>query len=63
MKSPEAKEKYRSRIAMSELVNSWFKHRFGLEPLPVRGVERVTCFVLMASVVLNITQFGLKLLA
>ncbi len=63
MATPEAKEIYRGRKALSERPNSTIKDRFGLDRLPVRGIPTVTCFMLLGGVIHNILEFGCKLLA
>ncbi|SRR6266540_4161261 len=55
--TPEAKEIYRGRKALAERTHARWT-QFGLDRLPVRGIDRVETFMRFASVVLNILEFG-----
>jgi hypothetical protein len=62
MKTEPYREAYRARKALIEHVNAILKERFGLRQVPVRGPSAVLCIMLLAAVVLNLTQHGLALL-
>jgi hypothetical protein len=56
MAAPAAQAAYRARKALSEYANAVLKDRFGLRRLPVRGLEKVTCVMLLAAIVFNVIQ-------
>jgi transposase len=56
METDKAIQQYRSRKAIAERANSNLLIRFGLEPLPVRGVVKVNCVVLMGAIVNNVIE-------
>lgn len=62
MEEPEAKELYRARAGLCELVNATQKTQQGLTQFLVRGVEKVTCVVTLGAIASIVLQHGPKLL-
>ena len=62
MQTNEAKELYRARSALAELPNARLKTRFAMSQLLVRGLDKVTCFALLAALSMNILTHASKLL-
>ena len=62
MEEPEAKEMYRARAGLCELVNATQKTQQGLTQFLVRGVEKVTCVVTLGAIASIVLQHGPKLL-
>lgn len=63
MEEPEAKQLYRARASLAELANAKQKTQQGLTQLLLRGIDKVTCVVLMGAIASNILQHAHKLLA
>ena len=63
MDTDEAKEKFRARASLCELTNAHAKSRFALSTLLVRGIEKVTCVVLLTALVSNLLAHAPSLLA
>jgi transposase len=63
MQTPEAKELYRARAGLAELPNARFKGRLGLGHLLVRGLNKVTCVVLLGILAHNILSHAVGLLS
>ena len=63
MQTEDAKRIYRSRAALCELSNAHLKHHRGAALLPVRGLAKVTCVVLLAALAGNILAHTAALLA
>jgi transposase len=63
MQTPEAKELYRARAGLAELPNARFKGRMGLGHLLVRGLNKVTCVVLLGTLAHNILSHAAGLLS
>lgn len=63
MATDEAKRQYRARAALCELPNAHLKCHHAAEQLPVRGIERVSCFVLLAALTANLLAHASALLA
>jgi transposase len=63
MESSEGKEVMRSRSSLCELSNAHAKTRFGLDGMPVRGLNKVTCVVLMVALTANLLAHAQRLLA
>lgn len=63
METDEAKEKFRARASLCELTNAHAKSRFALSTLLVRGIEKVTCVVLLTALVSNLLAHAPSLLA
>ena len=63
MEEPEAKELYRARASLCELPNAHQKSHHGLTQFLVRGLEKVTCVVLLHILASNLSGFAEKLLA
>jgi hypothetical protein len=53
---------YRARKALIERANAILKERFALRRVPVRGTLKVLCVFLLASVAVNLMQYGVSLL-
>ncbi len=56
MASEEGKQMYRERARVAELTNAEVKHRFGVDGLLVRGLEKVTCIALWAGLACNVMK-------
>jgi transposase len=56
METPEAKEKYRARASLAELPNAHQKSHHGIRQVLVRGIEKVTCVILLSAITSNILQ-------
>jgi transposase len=54
MRTDEAKERMRARASLCELSNAHIKTRFSMASLLVRGLTKVTCMVLLASLTANL---------
>ena len=54
MATTAARDAYRERKGLSELSNAHLLERLALRRLPVRGLAKVTCVVLLAASVANI---------
>jgi transposase len=63
MQTDEAKQTYRARASLCELPNAHFKSRLGLGSLLVRGVNKVTCVVLLTALASNLLAHASALLA
>ena len=57
MATEEAKAIYKERAALSETINADLKVHRGLGALPVRGIEKVTCVVLLSALAYNLMHF------
>jgi transposase len=56
METPEAKELYRARAGLCEIVNAHQKSHQGITQFLVKGIEKVTCVVLLGAIASNLTQ-------
>jgi transposase len=56
METPEAKKKYRARAGLCELINAHQKSHHGLSSFLVRGIQKVTCVVLLSAITSNVVQ-------
>jgi transposase len=63
METDEAKKLYRARAGLAELNNAHQKAHHGIEKFLVRGLEKVTCVVLLHTLTSNILQHATKLLS
>jgi transposase len=63
METDEAKQTYRARASLCELSNAHFKSRLGLGHLLVRGLNKVTCVVLLTALASNLLAHAHVLLA
>ncbi len=63
MQTPEAKELYRARAGLAELPNACFKSRLGLGHFLVRGLNKVTCVVLLGTLAHNLLSHASGLLS
>jgi len=54
MRTDEAKEQMRARASLCELSNAHVKTRFAMASLLVRGLEKVTCMVLLTALTANL---------
>jgi transposase len=62
METPEAKALYKQRASLSELENAHLKGRLGLGAFLVRGLDKVTCVVLLTAIAANLLAHGAALL-
>jgi hypothetical protein len=63
MQTEEAKELYRARAGLAELPNARFKSRLGLGHFLVRGLNKVTCVVLLGTLAHNLLSHTAALLS
>ena len=56
METPEAKKRYRARAGLAELPNAHQKTHHGIQQVLVRGLEKVTCVVLLNAIASNSLQ-------
>ena len=56
METPEAKEMYRARAGLCELSNAHQKTHHGITQFLVKGIDKVTCVVLMNVIASNLMQ-------
>jgi hypothetical protein len=56
METPEAKEMYRARAGLCELSNAHQKTHHGITQFLVKGIDKVTCVVLMNVIAWNLMQ-------
>ena len=56
METSEAKKRYRARAGLAELLNAHQKSHHGIQQVLVRGLEKVTCVVLLNAIASNILQ-------
>lgn len=56
METSEAKEMYRARASLCELSNAHQKTHHGITQFLVKGIDKVTCVVLMSVIASNIMQ-------
>jgi hypothetical protein len=61
MRSDEGKRAYKARAGLVELVNAHFKDRFGLAQVLVRGIDKVSCVMLLGAIAFNLLQHAKKL--
>ena len=61
MRTDEAKEQMRARASLCELSNAHIKTRFSMASLLVRGLNKVTCMVLLASLTANLVAHAAAL--
>jgi transposase len=62
METDEAKETMRARASLCELTNAHAKTRFAMASLLVRGLDKVTCVVLLTTLAANLLAHGATLL-
>ena len=63
MQTDQAKRCFRARASLCELSNAHLKHQHGVDHVLVRGLEKVTCVVLLAGLARNLLQHAARLLA
>lgn len=63
MATDEAKQKYRARPGLCELPNAHLKCHHGMAQMLVRGIEKVTCVVLLGVLTGNLLAHASALLA
>jgi transposase len=63
METEEAKRKYRARAGLCELPNAHFKCHHGVAQVLVRGIERVSCVVVLAVLTANLLAHAAALLS
>jgi transposase len=63
MASPEGKQIYRQRAAISETVNADLRSYRGLTQLTVRGIAKVKCVALWCALAYNVMHFAAALLS
>jgi hypothetical protein len=56
MGTPEAKELYRARAGLCELTHANQKSHHGITQFLVKGIDKVTCVVLMSAIASNLAQ-------
>jgi hypothetical protein len=57
MQTPEAQQTYKQRAEVAEFPNAWIKEKLGLRRFRVRGLIKVRCETLWASLTYNIQQW------
>jgi len=62
METDDAKKLYRARAGLAELNNAHQKTHHGITQFLVRGLEKVTCVVMLHALTSNIIQYADKLL-
>jgi len=62
METPDAQEQYRARAGLCELTNAHQKSHHGLTQFLVRGIDKVTCVVMLSALGSNLMQHALHLL-
>jgi len=62
METPEAQQLYRARAGVCELPNAHQKSHHGITQFLVRGLDKVTCVVLLSALSSNLLQHATKLL-
>lgn len=63
METDEAKQLYKARAGLCELMNAHARTHHGLDHFLVRSLAKVTCVVLMTAIASNILQHALTLFA
>jgi transposase len=63
METEEAKRQYRARAGLCELPNAHFKCHHGVAQVLVRGIERVSCVVVLAVLTANLLAHAAALLS
>lgn len=62
MKTEDSKQLLRARASLCELPNAHAKTRFGMASVLVRGLEKVTCVVLLTALTHNLLGHAVRLL-
>jgi transposase len=63
MDTDDAKQLYRARAGLCELMNAHLRTHHGVDHFLVRGLAKVTCVVLFAAIASNLLQHATTLLA
>lgn len=63
METPEAQKLYRARASLCELMNAHARTHHGLDHFLVRGLQKVTCVVLLTTIASNLLQHAATLLS
>ena len=63
METDEAKRQYRARAGLCELPNAHFKCHHGVAQVLVRGIDRVSCVVMLAALTANLLAHAAALLS
>lgn len=63
METDEAKPLYRARAGLCELTNAHLRAHHGLDRFFVRGLQKVSCVVLLAAIASNLLQHASTLLS
>jgi transposase len=63
METEEAKKLYRARASLCELMNAHLRTHHGVDQFLVRGLEKVTCVVLLGAIASNLLQHAATLLS
>lgn len=63
METDEAKQSYRARAGLCELMNAHLRTHHGVDRFLVRGLEKVTCVPLLGAIASNLLQHASTLLA
>lgn len=62
METDEAKQRYRARASLCELMNAHLRTHHGIDRFLVRGLAKVTCVALLGAIASNLTQHATTLL-
>lgn len=62
MQTDEAKQRYRARAGLCELMNAHLHKHHGLDQFLVRGIAKATCVVLLGAIASNLLQHATTLL-
>jgi transposase len=62
METDEAKQLYRARASLCELMNAHLRTHHGVDQFLVRGVAKVTCVALLGAIASNLLQHATTLL-
>lgn len=63
METDEAKQLYRARASLCELMNAHLRTHHGVDQFLVRGLAKVTCVALLAAITSNLLQHAATLLS
>lgn len=62
MQTDEAKQRYRARAGLCELMNAHLRNHHGLDQFLVRGIAKATCVALLGAIASNLLQHASTLL-
>lgn len=63
METDEAKQIYRARAGLCELMNAHLRTHHGVDHVLVRGIKKVTCVALLGAIASNLLQHASTLLS